>query len=177
MFTKQVTSEKFKHCLSFIGVSHCWMMRSATHEALWLRQWGAGSCWFWYEVDLQVGSRIWSIFSHQSGDCWSRTFLELRKKKMKKRVESSSVQFWSTPARKDLLKNNRALEHSSMRSCPQRGLHDFRWFFVYLCYFSSLSLVYPYCNLFIHQEDDFMVLEEIFFSGWERINFIVNNNL
>lgn len=36
MSTKPMTLEK--HYLSFIGVSHCQMMRSATHEGLWLCQ-------------------------------------------------------------------------------------------------------------------------------------------
>lgn len=29
----------------------------------------AGSCRLWYEVDLHIDSRIWSILYHQGGDC------------------------------------------------------------------------------------------------------------
>lgn len=57
-------------------------------------------------------------------------------------------------------------------------LHVFGRFFMYLCYFASLSWEDNICNLILHKDEGFKVLEEDFLLGLrERMSFIVNCNL
>lgn len=55
---------------------------------------------------------------------------------MKKGVERSSAQFWSTLALKDLLKNNRTPERSSTEGVPTTGVTRFLLVFcVFMLFF------------------------------------------
>lgn len=35
IFTRPMTLKKFRHCLGFIGVSHCQVIKSVAHEGQW----------------------------------------------------------------------------------------------------------------------------------------------
>lgn len=96
--------------------------------------------------------------------------IKSKEEESEKGVERSSAHYWSTWALKDLLKNSTALK------CWQRAhdmgnadLRSFRWFFIYLCYFWSLSSKDPYYNQILHIEEGSKVLKEDFLIGLREI--------